>query len=340
MKLGSDTKTLIIAEAGVNHNGDINRAKDLVICAKDAGADIVKFQTFKAEYGTSKFAEKAPYQKENTTVKESQLSMLKKLELTYDEFTELKYFCDDVGIQFLSTSSECESIDFLDNLGIEIFKISSGHVTHLPYLRLIAAKNKPVILSTGMATMDEIKASIDALYCAGLNSDQLSLLQCTTDYPAPYNEANLRAMNTLKETFNLPVGFSDHSLGITLPIAAVAMGATIIEKHFTLDKTLDGPDHKASLDPDELKEMVTQIRCVESALGSGVKAPTPSELRNRPIARKSIVAKYRVSQGETFTEYNLICKRPGTGISPMEWDNIIGTIATKSYEEDELIEKE
>lgn len=325
-------KVFIIAEAGVNHNGSLDLAKRLVNCAVEAGVDCIKFQTFKAESLVNKTAQKAEYQIENTKNNDSQYSMLKKLELSFEDFKELKTYCDEKGIMFLSTPFDLESCDFLAGLGMPIFKIPSGEITNLPYLRKINSYKKDVILSTGMATLDEIQDALNIL-----KDCRVSLLHCTTEYPCPYEGVNMQAMNTMREKFNLPVGYSDHTKGIEIPVMAVSMGAAIIEKHFTLDKTMEGPDHKASLEPDELKSMVSAIRNVEKAFGNGAKEPQESEKKNIVIARKSIVAKCDIKKGETFTEQNLTCKRPGDGISPMRWDEILGTIAQKNYSEDELI---
>lgn len=328
-------KTFIIAEAGVNHNGSMELAKKLVDAAVAAECDCVKFQTFKAESVISKFAQKAKYQKETTNSSETQLEMVKKLELSYDEFKELQNYCNKKGIMFLSTPFDIESIEFLVSLNMPIFKIPSGEITNLPYLRKINSYKKEVILSTGMSTLDEIQEALDVLKDCKIS--QISILHCTTEYPCPYEDVNLKAIQTLKEKFNLPVGYSDHTKGIEVPIAAVAMGATIIEKHFTLDKNMEGPDHKASLEPDELKQMVEGIRNIEKALGSGEKKPSKSEIKNMEIARKSIVAKDDIKKGERFTEDNLTAKRPGSGISPMKWDEVIGAISNKEYKKDEII---
>ena len=325
-------KVLIIAEAGVNHNGSLELAKKLVDKAVEAGVDCVKFQTFKAENIVNKDAKKAQYQVKNTQNNDSQLNMLKKLELSFNDFKELKNYCDKKGIMFLSTPFDLESCDFLANLGMPIFKIPSGEITNLPYLRKINSYKKDVILSTGMATLDEIQDALNVLKdCSVL------LLHCTTEYPCPYDNVNMKAMLTIKEKFNLPVGYSDHTQGIEVPIMAVSMGATIIEKHFTLDKNMEGPDHKASLEPNELKAMVSAIRNIEKAFGNSKKEPQETEKKNIEVARKSIVAKCDIKKGEKFSEQNLTCKRPGNGISPMKWDEIIGTTAQKDYSEDELI---
>jgi N,N'-diacetyllegionaminate synthase len=326
------TNAFIIAEAGVNHNGSIVLAKKLIDKAVHAGCDAVKFQTFKAENVISKIAEKTEYQKKRTDSGENQLQMIKKLELSYDDFTELKNYCDDRGIMFLSSPFDVESVDFLANLGVEYFKIPSGEIVNLPYLRKIASYGKKVILSTGMATLEEIEAAVKIL-----RPCQVSLLHCTTEYPCPHDEVNLRAIQTLKNEFDLEVGYSDHAEGIEIPAAAVAMGATIIEKHFTLDKNMEGPDHGASLNPEELIRMVQVIRNIEKAMGNGEKVPSRSELKNIAIVRKSIVAKRDIKKREIFSDENLTTKRPGNGISPMKWDEIIGTIAQKNYNKDELI---
>lgn len=329
-------QVLIIAEAGVNHNGSLDIACQLVDKAKEAGADIIKFQTAKAENVVSKFAEKAEYQKETTGSDESQLDMIKKLLLTYDEFVKLKEYCDRKEIAFLSTPFDLESIDFLKKLGCRLWKVPSGEITNYPYLMAVAKTGFPVIMSTGMATLEEVRAAVDLLKDGGCKD--ISLLHCTTEYPAPVADVNLRAMLTLKEEFGMPVGYSDHTQGIEIPIAAVAMGATIIEKHFTLDRNMEGPDHKASLEPDELKKMVEAIRNVEAALGDGKKVPAESERKNIDIARKSIVAKSNIIAGEKFSEENITTKRPGNGISPMKWPDVLGMTASRDYEEDELIE--
>lgn len=324
--------TLIIAEAGVNHNGSIELAKKLVDKAYEAGVDCIKFQTFRAENLVNKDARKAEYQEKNTGKEDSLLVMLKKLELSFGDFEELQQYCKQKGIMFLSTPFDLESAEFLNNLGMEIFKIPSGEITNLPLLRKINSFKKDIILSTGMANLDEIHSALNVL-----KDCKVSLLHCTTEYPCPYDSVNMNAMLTLKENFGLEVGYSDHTQGIEIPVMAVAMGAKIIEKHFTLDKNMEGPDHKASLEPDELKKMVSAIRNVEKAFGSGVKEPQDAEKKNIDIARKSIVARCDIKKGETFTEDNLTTKRPGNGISPMRWDEIIGTVAVKDFKEDELI---
>lgn len=330
-------KTFIIAEAGDNHNGDFDTAIKLVDAAVDARADCVKFQTFITENVISKFAEKADYQKENTGSNESQFDMVKKLELSFEQFRAIKQYCEKRGILFLSTPFDLDSISFLEEINISFWKIPSGEITNLPYLEKIARTGKKIILSTGMSTMDEIKNAIEILKKNG--SGEITLLHCNTEYPTPFEDVNLLAMKTLQETFQVNVGYSDHTQGIEIPIAAVAMGATVIEKHFTLDKNMEGPDHKASLDPNELKQMVVSIRNIEQAVGNGIKQPSPSEKKNIDIARKSIVAKCDIKKGEVLSEDNLYIKRPGNGISPMRWYDIIGTKAVRDFKEDELIEE-
>lgn len=326
----------IIAEAGVNHNGDFNLAKRMVDVAKNAGADYVKFQTFVPEKLVSKYAQKAEYQKETTGTEETQLQMLQKLTLTENDFVELKKYCLEVGIGFISTPFDLESIAFLEKLDMDFWKIPSGEVTNLPYLEKIARTGRSVVMSTGMCDVKEICDAIGALEENG--AGDIVLLHCNTQYPTPYIHVNLNAMRTIKEKTHKKVGYSDHTEGIEIPIAAVAMGATVIEKHFTLDKNMEGPDHRASLNPDELKAMVIAIRNVEKAMGDGYKKLSPSETENKKVIRKSIVARKKIVVGEIFTEDNLITKRPGIGISPMEWHNVIGKTAPKDYKEDELIE--
>lgn len=328
--------TYIIAEAGVNHNGSMELAKQMVDKAKEAGADCIKFQTFVSKNIVSKGAIKADYQKKQTDSNESQLDMLRKLELSFDDFKELKKYCDFKKIEFLSTAFDFDSIDFLNDLGLELWKIPSGEVTNLPYLIKIAKTNKPVILSTGMCNIEEVNEAVNVLKENGC--DDITLLQCTTEYPAPFGEVNLKVMNTLNKTFKLPIGYSDHTKGIEVSIAAVAMGAKVIEKHFTLDRNMEGPDHKASLEPYDLKNMVNAIRNVELAIGEGEKKVTESEKKNINIARKSIVAKRSINKGEVFTEENITTKRPGNGISPMKWFDIIGEKANRDFKEDELID--
>lgn len=329
-------RVVIIAEAGVNHNGNLELAKSMVDCAKDAGADCIKFQTFKSENLASKDAVKAEYQKEHTDSNESQLEMLKKLELPFCAFVEIKHYCDEKGIEFLSTAFDLESIDFLNSLGQKRWKIPSGEITNLPYLIKIANTRKPIILSTGMSTLEEVKAAVNVLSKNG--ASKITLLHCTTEYPAPYEDVNLNAMKTLHNELSLPIGYSDHTEGIEISIAAVAMGATVIEKHFTLDRNMNGPDHKASLEPQQLKLMIQSIRNIEKALGSCVKMPSYSERKNIEIARKSIRASKNIDKGELLTEENLTSKRPGNGLSPMKWYDVIGKIANKDYKTDELIE--
>ena len=328
-------KVMIIAEAGVNHNGDISLAKKLVDVAVEAKADIVKFQTFKAENIVTDEAPKATYQKETTDSNESQYRMLKKLELNVEEHKALIAYCKEKDILFLSTPFDLESIDLLNDLGIEMFKIPSGELTNLPYLEKIGAKRKRAILSTGMSTIDEVEEAIRILNNQG--TTDITLLHCTTQYPTPMEDVNLKAMFTMKERFGLEVGYSDHTEGIEVPIAAVAMGATVIEKHFTLDKNMEGPDHRASLEPNELIKMVQAIRNIEKALGNGEKVPSKCELQNKEIVRKSIVAKVSIQEGELFSEDNLTVKRPGSGISPMRWHEVLGRRATKNYVKDEMI---
>ncbi|MFY4764494.1 N-acetylneuraminate synthase [Aliarcobacter butzleri] len=330
-------KVFVIAEAGVNHNGSIDIAKKLIDVASESGVDAVKFQTFKAENLVSKNAQKADYQKRTTDKNESQFDMIKKLELDVDTHKELMAYCKSKNIMFLSTPFDHDSIDLLSDLGLEIFKIPSGEITNLPYLRHIGRLNKKVILSTGMADNGEIEDALDVLIAAGTKKENITVLHANTMYPTPMEDVNLKAMVTIGNTFDITFGYSDHTLGIEVDIAAVAMGACCIEKHFTLDKTMEGPDHKASLEPDELKAMVKAIRNIELALGSCVKKPSKSEIPNIQIARKSIVAKVDIKKGELLSEDNLTIKRPGNGINPMRWDEIVGSIATKDYKEDELI---
>ena len=333
-----ENKTFIIAEAGVNHNGNIEIAKKMIEVAKECGADAIKFQTFKAEKVISRYAPKAEYQKQTTGETDSQLEMVKKLELSFDDFIVLKEYCDKLNIMFLSTPFDFESIDFLNDLGLEIFKIPSGEITNLPYLEKIGKLGKKVILSTGMADLGEIEDALDILISCGTKKENITVLHCNTEYPTPYEDVNLLAMLTIKEAFKVKVGYSDHTLGIEIPIAAVALGASVIEKHFTLDKNMEGPDHKASLEPHELKAMIDAIVNIEKALGNGMKKPSKSELKNKDIVRKSIVAKREIKKGEIFTEDNITVKRPGNGISPMRWYEVLGKVASRDYKEDELIE--
>lgn len=329
-------RVYIIAEAGVNHNGDINIAKRLVDAAQEAGADVVKFQTFQADSLVSKYAQKAKYQLQSTDEKETQREMLKKLELTYEMHVELLQYCREVGIDFLSTPFDLGSIDLLESVGMNLYKIPSGEITNLPYLRKIGSLRKPVILSSGMSTIGEVKEAVKVLRESG--AANVAVLHCNTQYPTPMQDVNLNVMNTIRNEIGVSVGYSDHTEGIEVPIAAVAMGAEIIEKHFTLDKTMAGPDHKASPEPDGLKAMVQAIRNIEMAVGDIEKKPTRSEKDNIAVVRKSIVAKRQIEAGEMFSEDNITTKRPGIGISPMLWDNVVGTVAKRKYEEDELIE--
>lgn len=328
----------IIAEAGVNHNGSLDVAKKLVEAAAKAGADAVKFQTFTADNLVSKQAPKAEYQTQTTAKEESQYAMLKRLELDLEAHKELMRLCVEKGIEFLSTPFDHRSIEVLDALGLETFKIGSGELTNLPYLRKIGALNKQIILSTGMADLGEVEDALEVLTQAGTGLENITVLHCNTEYPTPMQDVNLRAMQTISAAFpGIRVGYSDHTLGIEVPIAAVALGALVIEKHFTLDKNMPGPDHRASLEPQDLKAMVSAIRNIETARGTGIKTPSQSELKNKPIARKSIVAARAIAKGEIFKEENLTVKRPGTGISPMGWDEVIGRKAGKEYEIDDPI---
>lgn len=332
-------KVIVIAEAGVNHNGDITKAKALIDKGAEAGVDFVKFQTFKAGNLVTKQAKRAAYQDRNTQDNDSQYEMLKKLELSQAVHQELIDYCTKKGVQFLSTGFDFESLEFLAGLGITIAKIPSGEITNLPYLRKIATLFPEVILSTGMANITEIKDAVKVLTDNGISKDKITILHCNTEYPTPMEDVNLKAMLHIQRELGVPVGYSDHTLGIEVPIAAVALGATVIEKHFTLDKTLPGPDHKASLEPEELKAMVMAIRNIEKAIGgSGLKEVSKSEAKNKPIARKSIVATKTIKKGDLFSVENLTVKRPGTGISPMQWDEVIGKTAKKDFEKDDLIE--
>ena len=331
-------KTLIIAEAGVNHNGDIALAKKLVECAAEAGADVVKFQTFNASRQVTHNAKKAAYQMQAANSAESQQEMLRRLELTEIMHHELIAHCALNNIGFLSTGFDIESVNLLESLGQEYFKIPSGEITNLPYLRHIGRLGKSIIISTGMSTLGDIEVAIDALELAGTPRTKVTVLHCTTEYPTPMFEVNLRAMQSIQAAFGVEVGYSDHTQGIEVAIAAVAMGATVIEKHFTLDRTLPGPDHQASLEPTELMAMVSAIRNIELALGDGIKRLMPSEFKNRLIARKSIIAKREIKAGEPFTPENIVIKRPGTGIPPTQWDEILGKNARRNFLPDELIE--
>jgi N,N'-diacetyllegionaminate synthase len=330
--------TLIIAEAGVNHNGDLELAKKLINVAAEAGADLVKFQTFTADRLVTSTAKKAAYQTQTTDNKESQHEMIRRLELTEDIHHELIAHCTVRNIGFFSTGFDIKSVDLLLSLGQDHFKIPSGEITNLPYLRHIGQLGRPVILSTGMSTMDEIGSALRILENSGTPKKSITVLHCTTEYPTPMPEVNLRAMITIRDKFEVRVGYSDHTLGIEVAIAAVAMGATVIEKHFTLDRNLPGPDHKASLEPKELKAMIAAIRNIEIALGDGVKRLTPSEARNKPAARKSLVANQAIKAGQAFSAQNLTAKRPGTGVSPMRWDEVMDRNAPRDFVADELIE--
>ena len=331
-------RTLIIAEAGVNHNGDISLAKQLIDVAAAAGADLVKFQTFNAGRLVTRTAKKANYQKQTTDSAESQHEMLSRLELTEAMHLELIAHCKMQNIGFLSTGFDIESIDLLSNLGQECFKVPSGEITNLPYLRHIGQLEKKIILSTGMSTMGDIESAIEILENAGTPRAKITVLHCTTEYPTPMVEVNLRAMHSIYAAFGTAVGYSDHTQGIEVSIAAVAMGAVVIEKHFTLDRNLSGPDHKASLEPEELNAMVAAIRNIEVALGDGIKRLTDSEFRNKSVVRKSLFASREIKTGELFTAENITAKRPGTGISPMEWDRVLGRSARRNFLADELIE--
>lgn len=330
---------LIIAEAGVNHNGSLEIAKRLVDEASSAGVDIIKFQTFKAEKLVSKAAKQAEYQKKNIGKgDETQYAMLKKLELSNEQHEELIAYCKSKNIRFFSTAFDIDSIDYLHSLDLGLWKIPSGEITNYPYLKKIASYNEPVILSTGMCELTDIENAINVLVANGVSKDIITVLHCNTEYPTPMKDVNLKAMLEIKEKFGVKVGYSDHTEGIEVPIAAVTLGATVIEKHFTLDKHMEGPDHKASLEPSELKAMVKSIRNVEQALGTGHKTISESERKNIEIARKSIVAAKDIKEGEIFTEENLTVKRPGNGISPMEWEYVIGKKAKRDFQEEELIE--
>jgi len=328
----------IIAEAGVNHNGSLDLAKKLVDVAADAGADAVKFQTFKADKVVSKYAPKADYQKLTTDSSESQLDMARKLELSQEHFREVAEYCYRRNIVFLSTPFDFESIDFLVDIGLEVFKIPSGEITNLPYLRKIGSLGRKLIMSTGMATLHEVGGALDILTRSGTDKANITVLHCNTQYPTRMEDVNLTAMVTMEREFNVAVGYSDHTLGIEVPIAAVVLGARIIEKHFTLDKNMLGPDHGASLNPGELKDMVKAIRNIEKTMGDGVKKPSSSELKNINIVRKSIVAARDIKRGEVFTEENITAKRPGTGINPMMWDKILGHSAKRDFPADTQIE--
>lgn len=336
-------QSIIIAEAGVNHNADPELAREMIRAAKEAGADYVKFQTAVPELVISSVAPKAEYQKEMTGDGESQLDMCRKLHFPVDHYIEIKKYCEEVGIGFLSTPFDLVSLEFLISLGMDFIKIPSGEITNLPYLRRIGEAGIPVILSTGMSTLDEVETAIDVLTGKfdgknWLKRDEITVLQCNTQYPTPYSDVNLLAMCEMKEKLGVEVGYSDHTVGIAIPLAAVALGARVIEKHFTMSRSLPGPDHKASLEPDELKEMVTQIRNVDAALGSGRKTVSESERPNIEVARKSLVAARDIKEGEIFTLENITVKRPGNGISPMKIDDVIGKIAKRDFPYDTLIE--
>lgn len=332
-------KVLIIAEAGVNHNGSLEIAKRLVDEASSAGVDIIKFQTFKAEKLVSKTAKQAEYQKKNIgNGEETQYAMLKKLELSSEQHEELIDYCNSKNIRFFSTAFDMDSIDYLHSLNLGLWKIPSGEITNYPYLKKIASYKEPIILSTGMCELTDIENAINVLVTNGVSKDTITILHCNTEYPTPMKDVNLKAMLEIKEKFGVKIGYSDHTEGIEVPIAAVALGAAVIEKHFTLDKNMEGPDHKASLEPSELKAMVKSIRNIEQALGTGHKTISESERKNIEIARKSIVAAKDIKEGEIFTEENLTVKRPGNGINPMEWENVIGKMAKRDFQEEELIE--
>lgn len=332
-------KVIIIAEAGVNHNGDINLAKMLIDVAVEAGVDYVKFQTFKSESLVSKSTKKADYQIENTNDStENQLQMLKKLELSHEQHVELMAYCRQKNISFFSTAFDLESLIYLKELGLTMVKIPSGEITNLPYLRKAAELFSKVIISTGMSTLEDIEMALNVFLSAGIKRETIYILHCNTEYPTPMKDVNILAMLTIKNKFNVEIGYSDHTLGIEVPTAAVALGAKMIEKHFTLDRSLPGPDQLASLEPLELKAMVASIRNIEMAIsGNGVKEPSSSELKNMEIARKSIVAKTAINKGDIFTESNITTKRPGNGISPMQWDDVIGQVAQADFNEDDLI---
>ena len=329
---------LVIAEAGVNHNGSLDLAKELIDAAVESGADIVKFQSFSAADLVTRNAKKAKYQILNTKNDESQFNMLEELEISFEQQKELKKYAENRNIEFLSTGFDLSSVKFLNKLNLNRFKIPSGEITNLPYLRLIGSFKKPVILSTGMSNLNEVKEALEQLYIAGLDTEDITILHCTSQYPAPIKDVNLMAMNTLRNFFKTKIGYSDHTLGIEVALAAVALGAEVIEKHLTLDKNLDGPDHMASLEPNEFSNLVSGIRKISLSLGSHEKKVSTSEKENRKVARKSIIAKTNIKKNDFFTEDNICTKRPGTGISPMEWDNIIGLKSKKDFKKDDLIE--
>ena len=335
--MGFIKNVFIIAEIGVNHNGSMKKVMEMIRVAKDVGADAAKFQTAVPELVMIKDAEKADYQHKNTEKNESQLEMIKKIHLPLNAYKKIKVECEKLDIEFMSTAFDNVSLETLKKLNLKRNKIPSGEITNLPYLRHIGKMGKPIIMSTGMSTLDEVHNALNILIKSGAEKEQITILHCNTEYPTPMEDVNLKAMLTIRDELGVKIGYSDHTLGIEVAISAVAMGATVIEKHFTLDRTLPGPDHAASLEPDELKSMVTAIRNIENAMGSGIKKPSSSEIKNMPIARKSIVAKKSIKKSEKFSEDNLTVKRPGTGISPMEWDNVIAKVANHDYEMDDLI---
>jgi len=330
--------TFIIAEAGVNHNGDLGLARDLIDAAAAAGADAVKFQTAIPELVVTRYAQKADYQKETSRADESQLEMIRKILFPLETHRELKAYCEERGVIFFSTAFDPVSLDFLEKLGQPYHKIPSGEITNLPYLRQVGAYRRPTILSTGMSTLGEIEAALEVLEQSGTNRERITVLHCNTEYPTPMTDVNLRAMQTIREAFGVRVGYSDHTAGIEVSLAAVALGATMIEKHFTLDRQLPGPDHKASLEPAELKAMVSAIRNIELAMGNGIKRPSSSEANNLRIVRRSLVAAHSIRAGEAFSAANLTAKRPGSGLSPMRWDEVMGRKAPRDFLPDEMIE--
>ena len=330
--------TIIIAEAGINHNGSVDMAKQLINVASDAGANYVKFQTFDSKLVVTSTAKQADYQLKNTGITESQLDMISKLELSRENHYELLEYAKTCTIKLFSTAFDLPSIKFLNELNFDMFKIPSGEITNLPYLRLIGSYDKAIILSTGMATLGEIEDALRVIEDSGTNRKKITLLHCTTAYPAPVVDVNLRAIHTLRQAFGIDVGYSDHTEGIEIALAAVALGATVIEKHYTLNRRLPGPDHKASIEPDELKLLVSSVRRVELALGDGIKRVTPSELKNVTVARKSLVATCKINKGDIFTDLNISVKRPGNGISPMRYDEVMGKLAVKDFDFDDLIE--
>ena len=336
--MAKSNPTLVIAEAGVNHNGDLKLAMQLIDAAFESGADVIKFQTFSACQVATAYADQAAYQQRNLDTTQNQLSMLKRLELQADDHYKLIDYCHNRNIDFLSTAFDFSSIELLSRLNLKYWKVPSGEITNLPYLRLIGSQGKPVILSTGMSNLGEIESALSVLESAGTPRSNITVLHCTTEYPAPLNDVNLRAMQTIAQSFGVQVGYSDHTDGIFIPISAVAMGATVIEKHLTLDRNLPGPDHKASLEPDQFRSMVQGIRNIELALGDGIKRPSRSELSNRLVVRKSIVSSRPIRAGDLLTEDNITVKRPGTGISPMFWDEWIGRVASRDFSVDELIQ--